>query len=123
MYDTQTCLFMSYRLGPRFPERQKITSSIQGILYQFRRVYFICIKCDKKQSKKDSFTLNTVSNEKSVEDNFRNVKATKLSEFQEKITLKTNNKAIPIQNLGVRAHLYDIFQKGKQNIKTQNRSS
>ena len=37
-----------------------------------------------------------MSNEKSVEDNFHNVKATKLSEFQEKITLKTNNKAIPI---------------------------
>ena len=41
------------------------------------------------------FTLNTLSNQKSVEDSFLNVKATKLSEFQKKITLKTNNKAIP----------------------------
>ena len=30
---TQSCLFMSYRLGPRFHERKNITSSISGIPY------------------------------------------------------------------------------------------
>ena len=36
MHCTQSCLFMSYRLGTRFHERKKITSSISGILYCFK---------------------------------------------------------------------------------------